>query len=56
MVSVLVLTLYDHAVALDLDVLGVADNRKAKVLGDLRTNLCGISIDRLTASDDQIVL
>ena len=27
-----------------------------KVLGDLRANLCGITIDSLTAGDDQIVI
>ena len=55
MISVVILTLYDHAVAFDLDILCIADNRDIQMFGDLRANLRGIAIDRLTACDDQIV-
>ena len=56
MISVIILTFYDHRIAVDLDLLRIADYRDPKMLGDLRSNLCGISIDRLTAGDDQIVI
>ena len=56
MISVLILALYNYAVALDLDVLRIRNDRNVKMLGDLRANLCSITIDCLTAGNDQIIL
>ena len=56
MISVLILTLNNYAVAFNLDILRVRDDRNVKMLGNLRAYLSGIAVDRLTAGDDQIVL
>ena len=56
MVSVLVLTLNNYIVTIDLDILRVGNYRKSQVFCDLRSYLCGITIDCLTAGDDQIVI
>ena len=56
MVSVLVLTLNNDIFSIDLDVLCVGNNRKSQMLCDLRSYLSGITIDRLTSGDDQIVI
>ena len=58
-ISVVVLTL-NNDVLLSLvnlyDLLSVGNYRDLKMLGDLRTYLSGIAIDRLTAGDDQIII
>ena len=56
MVTVIILTLNDYAVSIYLDLLCIRDNWKSKMLSDLRTNLCSITIDSLTSCDDQIIL
>ena len=56
MISVIILSLYDNAVSLYLQLLGIGNYRDSKVLGKLRAYLCGISVDCLTACDDQIVV
>ena len=55
MISVVKLTLNDHAVTLDLDLLRIGNNRDSQMLGNLRSNLSGISVNRLTARDDQVI-
>ena len=55
MITIIILTLnYDVFLSFVYftNLLSVADYRKAKVLGDLRTYLSGIAIDSLTASND----
>ena len=56
MVTVIILTLNDYAVSIYLDLLCIRDNWKSKMLSDLRTNLSCITIDSLTACDDQIIV
>ena len=56
MISVFVLTFNNYAVAFNLDILRIRNNGNIEVFGNLRTYLCGISIDRLTACDNQIIL
>ena len=56
MISVLILTLYDHIVAVDLNILRVGNHRKVKMLCNLRSHLCGIAVDCLTPRDNQIIL
>ena len=56
MVTVLILTLNDYAVTFHFDILCIRDNRNIQVLGNLWTNLCSITIDSLTACDNQIVI
>ena len=46
MVSVLILTLNNNIVSIDLDVLCVGNNRKSQMLCDLRSPTSGITIDR----------
>ena len=43
MVSVIKLTFYDYAVAFYLNLLCIRDYRDSKVLGNLRSYLCGIA-------------
>ena len=56
MVTVIILTLNDYAVSIYLDLLCIRDNWKSKVLSDLRTNLSCITIDSLTAAEDDVVV
>ena len=44
MISVIILTLYDNAVAVNLDLLSIGDYRDAEMLGDLGSYLCGMII------------
>ena len=55
MISVIELTLNDYAVAFHFDFLCIGDNRDSQMFGNLRSYLCGITIDSLTACDDQII-
>ena len=52
MISIVILTLNDNAVAFNLDILCVGDQRKVKMLSDLRTYLSGVTVDSLTTSND----
>ena len=59
MISVIILTLNNDVLLFPVhftDLLCIADYRNMKVLGKLRTNLCGITIDSLTAGDDQVII
>ena len=56
MITIVILSLNDEAVALNLDALCVRDADETEMLSYLRTNLSRIAIDSLTACDDQIVL
>ena len=56
MISVIILSLNDHLVSLNLNVLCIRDYGKSQMLSDLRTNLCGITIDCLTTGNDQIIV
>ena len=55
MIPVIILTLNDHTVSLYLKLLCIGDYRKAKVLGNLRADLCSITVDCLASCDDQII-
>ena len=52
MISVLILALNDYRISLNLDILSIRDYRKSKMLSDLWSNLCCITIDSLTTCDD----
>ena len=56
MISVFELTLYDHAVAFYFDILCIRDYRDVQMFGNLRSNLCCITIDCLTSCDDQVII
>jgi hypothetical protein len=56
MISVLILTLNDYGISLNLDILSIRDYRKSKMLSDLWSYLCGITIDSLTSCDNQIII
>ena len=56
MISVIIHSLNDDILAVDLNALRIGDDREIEVLGDLRTDLRGITVDGLTAGDDQIVV
>ena len=56
MISVLILTFNNYAVAFNFDILRVRNNRNVKMLGNLRANLRCIAVDRLTAGNDEIIL
>ena len=50
MISVIELTLNDYAVTFYFDLLSVGNYRNSKMLGNLGSNLCSITIDSLTAA------
>ena len=56
MISVIELTLYDNIFAFDFDILCIRNNRDSQMLGNLRSNLCGIAIDSLTACNNQVII
>ena len=56
MVTILILSLNDNRITLNLDILCIRDDRKSKMLSDLRTNLSSITIDSLTTCDDKIIV
>ena len=52
MITIIIYTLNYYAVPINLDFLCIRDNRKTKMLSDLRTNLSGITIDSLTTCNN----
>ena len=55
MISVFVLSFYNHAVAVDFQFFRIGNNRKVEMLCNLRANLCCIAVDSLTACDNQVI-
>ena len=55
MISVIILSLNDNLVAFNLKILCIGDDRKLEMLSNLRSNLCGITIDCLTSGNDKII-
>ena len=56
MISVVKLALNNNAVAVNLNILRIGDNRNSEMLCNLRANLSGIAVYCLAACDDNIII
>ncbi len=56
MISVLILTLNNNAVSLNFDILCIRNYRNTQMFGNLRPNLCRVTVNSLTSGNNQIVI